>query len=207
MTEDIEIKDTFGEVIYVSMKTSFMMMTLNPNQSLEVYLYNGSTQASFHDGLSKEMFFQNFSKIYTVENRTAAKRNGSLWTHIFKFKKNGFKNLILGVRGVGVCARVYSMKVYYYFCEKRYFDSLRLPKTTSPYEGWKRVEANCSADSSPPDQVRTPSGYCGYNGTWSIEKNMGCFCKKGQEKNRLKKCSRKFSKVIDSVCVNQGAQM
>ncbi|XP_028394334.1 ephrin type-A receptor 7-like [Dendronephthya gigantea] len=128
--------------------------------------------------------------IHTVNNSKAAERNGAQSrTDIFKFRKNGLNNLILAVRGVGACARVYSMNVYYYYCEERDFNGFLLPNTTSPYEGWKRVEANCSADSSPPDQVRTLSGYCGYNGTWNIEKNLGCFCKEGLEKNKLKECS------------------
>ncbi|XP_028413615.1 ephrin type-B receptor 1-B-like [Dendronephthya gigantea] len=161
------------------MRTFVRFRNIDIDQSLEIYLYNGSSQPP---DISKEMFFNFFFQIYPTEFPTLENN----YRVVAKFPKNGLNTLVLAVRAVGLCASVYSMKVYYYFCEEQYFNGFLIPKTTSPYEGWKRIEANCSGNFASPDQV---IGYCGYNGTWKIEKNMGCFCKKGEEKNQLNECS------------------
>jgi hypothetical protein len=165
------------------------------NNSLGIYLYNGMAQppATEQKPAIRHFFLQNFSLIYIVKNSTASARNGVKWTHIFKFHKNYSNKIILAVKGVGVCARVYSMKVYYYYCGEKYFKGVRFPKTVSPFEGWKKVEANCSLNSSPSDQKKTMRGFCGHHGTWNISKGMGCFCKEGFQHNSLKKCTRKLA--------------
>lgn len=176
------------------METSFSMNINAYNISLGIYLYNGMAQPPVTNKPAfRNFFLQNFSLIYTVENNTASARNGVKWTHIFKFHKNYSNKIILAVKGVGVCARVYSMKVYYYYCGEKYFKGVRFPKTVSPFEGWKKVEANCSLNSSPSDQRKTMSGFCGHHGTWNISTRMGCFCKKGFQHNSLKKCTRKLA--------------
>ncbi|CAB4021090.1 ephrin type-B receptor 1-B-like [Paramuricea clavata] len=190
ITKQINIKDAFADVIYVAIETSFSTENIY-NNSLGIYLYNGMAQppATNQKPAIGHFFLQNFSLIYILKNSTASARNGVKWTHIFKFHKNYSSKIILAVKGVGVCARVYSMKVYYYYCGEKYSKGVRFPKTVSPFEGWKKVEANCSLNSSPSDQRKTTSGFCGHHGTWNISMGMGCFCKKGFEQNSLKNCT------------------
>ncbi len=187
ITKQINIGDAFADVIYVAMETSFSPRS--NNSSLGIYLHNGPVQTNNF----KDFFLQNFSLIYTIENNTASTRNGSKWNHIFKFYKNGLNNITPAVRGIGVCARVYSIKVYYYYCGEKYFNGVKFPKTKSPSEGRKKVEANCSGNSSPSNQGRILSGFCRYNGTWDYSMDIGCFCEQGYEQNSLMKCSRKLA--------------
>ena len=96
-------------------------------------------------------------------------------------------SMILAVRGTSVCARVFAMKVYYYYCEEKNFKGVTFQKTASPYEGWKKVKANCLVNNR-----RTLNGFCRYNGTWNLTGDPKCFCKKGYELNSFKECTRKF---------------
>ncbi len=186
ITKQISIGDVFADVIWVALETSFSgINNVNNSDSLEIYLHNGPVQTTN----LKDFFLQNFSLIYTVEDRTA--RNGKKWNYTFKFYKNGSNNIALAVRGIGVCARVYNIEVYYYYCGEKYFNGIKFPKTESPFEGRQNVEANCSVNSSPSNQGRILSGFCRYNGTWDYSMDIGCFCEQGYEQNSLMKCTRK----------------
>ena len=189
-TKPINNKDESADVIYVSMETSFSTEK-KYNNSLGIYLYNGNVKLPDKNDLFKKFFFANFSLIYTVKNDTASVKKGQSLFHTFKFYKNGSNSVILAVRGVGVCGRVHSMKVYYYYCEEKYFKGVRFPKTVSPFGGWKKVEAYCSVNSSTSDLTKKLNGFCGYDGTWNISKGMGCFCNKGLELNSSNECTRK----------------
>ncbi len=183
MTKQISIGDVFADVIYVAMETKFNI-DIKYNRTLGIYLHNGPVQKTN----LKDFFLQNFSLINTVEAR-----NGKKWKDIFKFYKNGSNTNTLAVRGIGVCARVYNIEVYYHYCGEKYFNGVKFPKTESPFEGRKKVEANCSVNSSPSNQGRILSGFCRYNGTWDYSRDIGCFCEQGYEQNSLMKCTRKLA--------------
>ena len=189
ITKPISIGGAFADVIWVALETSFSLSIhgVNHSGSLGIYLHNGPAQTNH----LKDFFRQNFSRIYTLEDRTA--RNGKKWNYIFKFSKDGSNNITLAVRGISVCSRVWSIKVYYYYCGEKYFNGVKFPKTKSPSEGRKKVEANCSVNSSPSNQGRILSGFCRYNGTWDYSMDIGCFCEQGYEQNSLTKCSRKLA--------------
>jgi hypothetical protein len=163
----------------------------NFNKSLEISVCNGTTKPKSN---VTKFFRQKCSPIYIAMNSTASAKDGETWTHIFTFRKNSSNIISLAVRGIGVCARVYSIKLYYYYCEENIKEGIKFPKTMSPIEGWKNVEANCSINSSPSNQRKNQSGLCGYNGTWKIEKDMGCVCNKGYyEPNSSNICTRKLA--------------
>ena len=193
-TKQINIKDALANVIYVATEISFRMSS-SYNNSLRFYIYHGNTEIPTQNDLKKK-FFANFSLIFTAKNDTeSGKKAQKRLFHAFKFHKNGSNNVILAVRGIGVCGRVHSMKVYYYYCEEKYFKGASFPKTASPIEGRKNVEAFCLGNSSTSNQRKKLNGFCGHNGIWNISKGMGCFCKKGLELNSLKECTRKLSSV------------
>jgi hypothetical protein len=202
ITKRISITNVFADVVYVAMEMSnenhenYVF-----NKSLEIYLCNRTTELSSEtEGKDLKAFFkQKCSFRYTANNsnvkgRNASGTNGEILTHIFKFYKKSWNNISLAVRGIGVCARVYSIKLYYYYCEENIKEGIKFPKTMSPIEGWKNVEANCSINSSPANQRKNQSGLCGYDGTWKIKKNMGCVCNKGYyEPNSSNICTRKLA--------------
>ena len=187
-TKPINITNTLADVIYISFETSLTKKDDRFNKSLGIYLYNGTAKQPVQsDANSLKNFFQNFPLIFTVQNSTASARNGTKWTHTFKIYRNEMNSMILAVRGTSICTRVFAIKVYYYFCEEKYFKGVTFQKTASPYEGWKKVKANCLVNNR-----RTLNGFCRYNGTWNLTGDPKCFCKKGYELNSSKKCTRKF---------------
>ena len=167
------------------------------NNFLGIYLCNGTIKPL---PSNEQVFLQKCSFEYAVNKSTTSARNATNWTeetNIFKFYKNTSNSIFLAVRGKSVCARVYDIKLYYYYCEERYLKNIKFPKTMSPAEGSKTVEANCSVNSSPSSQTGIQSGFCEHNGKWRIGTNMGCFCEKGfEQKSHKKICARKLVKNI-----------
>ena len=190
ITKTINIPKTLADVIYISLETDLIFTRDNVsfNKILGIYFYNGTAKKPVQsDANSLKNFFQNFSLIFTVQNSTASARNGTKWTHTFKIYRNEMNSMILAVRGTSVCARVFAIKVYHYYCEEKYFKGVTFQKTASPYEGWKKVKANCLVNNR-----RALNGFCSYNGTWNLTGDPKCFCKKGYELNSSKECTRKF---------------
>ena len=163
------------------------------NKSLEISVCNGTATP---DSNITIFFRQKCSPMYIATNSTASARDGKRWTHIFTFRKNSSNIISLAVRGIGVCATVYSINLYYYYCKGEHFKdiNIKFPKTMSPVEGWKRVEANCPINNSSPSNH---SGFCGHNGEWKINKGVGCLCERGfEQKNSSKICTRKFDSEV-----------
>ncbi|XP_046850078.1 ephrin type-B receptor 1-A-like isoform X1 [Xenia sp. Carnegie-2017] len=183
ITKSITIQDTYTDTIYIAMET---MPSFRPdyNKSLGIYIYNGTNQLpDTSSDIFKNFFDVNFSYLYTVNNDTAIERNKKILKHVFKFLKYNATKITIAVRAVGVCTRIYSMMLYYYYCNDVQLNGINFPKTRSPVHGWKKVEGICPVKS---DQKRRWIGFCGYDGTWNV--TMACTCREGHELNDEKKC-------------------
>ena len=80
------------------------------------------------------------------------------------------------------------MKMYYYFCKEIFINGLKFEKTASPAKGVKTVTAkNCSnnavrsINSTGNKMIKSYSGSCFANGTWSIPQygDSQCLCFEG----------------------------
>ncbi len=70
ITKQISIGDAFADVIYVAMETSFSAALKVTTVTLGIYLHNGPVQTTN----LKDFFLQNFSLIYTVEDKQHHKK-------------------------------------------------------------------------------------------------------------------------------------
>ena len=163
----------------------------------QVYVYRGNSKLNIPSDQNnkkgtKDFLITNFTPVYNITNDTTSKTTNKKEHQTFGFYQNGSKVLIFAIRSTGACGKIYRMKMYYYYCEETFINSIKFPETISPASRSREVYGKCSVNSAAPKNEANLKGFCQSNGTWSINYETMCLCLEGYEPTPSNGCSRKF---------------
>ena len=163
----------------------------------QVYVYRGQSQLNIPSNdkdAAKDILVAYYSPIYNISNSTTSKNANNKIIQTFGFYQNRSKIMMFAVRSQGACGKIYRMKMFNYYCEETFINSIKFPETISPASGFREVSGNCSVNSEAPKSEANLKGSCHSNGTWSINNETMCRCLKGHEPTPSNGCSRKYSR-------------
>ena len=163
----------------------------------QVYVYRGQSQLNIPSNdkdAAKDILVAYYSPIYNISNSTTSKNANNKIIQTFGFYQNRSKIMMFAVRSQGACGKIYRMKIYSYYCEETFLNSIMFPETISPASGSREVSGNCSVNSAAPKNEANLKGFCQSNGTWSINYETMCLCLEGYEPTPANGCSRKYSR-------------
>ena len=205
ITDDVNLETTFAEIIYVDVEAE-LTMCFHPgynaalpcySNNFEVYLYHGKNESRPSHFPDIADLLRTFSPLYNISNHTGNKAellSKSIQT--FSFHKNNSRYVTFAIRSRGACGTIFRMKMYYYGCEKTFFNGVHFPRTSSPSTGYKAVIGNCSKNSLPLQNTTNFIGFCYSNGTWAIRQETKCLCSEGYYLSKTTGCLGKYNHVF-----------
>ena len=168
---------------------------------LQVYVYRGNDNIDILPREEMTGFISRyFTPVYTITNTTKQQnvkgREIVKENQTFPLDLNRTDGVLFAIKSNGACAKIFKMKLYYYYCKEKFINSVKFENTTSPLNGSKEVAGNCSDNSSLSKDLTSLKGFCQSNGTWSVNENVKCLCKEGFEPHIWKGCLRKSGSSI-----------
>ena len=197
-TKYVGLGETFADFVHVNIEAELTLYHSGTRDSrlLQVYVYRGNSSIDIPPREEMTGFISKyFTLVYTITNTTKppnVKGQGIVKENqTFPLHLNKTDGVLFGIKSNGACAKIFKMKLYYYYCKEKFINSVKFENTTSPLNGSKEVAGNCSDNSSLSKDLTSLKGFCQSNGTWSVNENVKCLCKEGFEPHIWKGCLRK----------------
>ena len=207
MTETLKINQTLDDVKMFIEIDSKMANCDNEDgicfrDGFEIFTYNGNGEPvipfpfngnSEEKGKNSIYFNNNFDFLGNITGNETSKER---FIKMFTIQVKKFNDITFGIKSTGACGTLFRMKIFYYVCQQKYKNSILLTRTLSPPNGTKVIYGNCSTNSEKLTKTSGLRAYCHSNGTWFLEKNASCLCRKGYEPTK-EGCQgkRKFERI------------
>ena len=200
----MDLSSSYADVIYVDVQAEFRscynpgLNKLVPCSSnyFEVYIQPGKPK-SIPKSAKLDDFLGAFSLVHNITNNTYPSQ--TRFKQTFFFNPNDAEGVTFAVRSRGACGSIFNMTMYYYYCEERFVNSVKLIKTPAPVNGSKLITANCSKNSMASSNLTRIEGLCYSNGSWNTNNDYKCLCIEGHEPNDKRGCSRKLNTVYTTL--------
>ncbi len=200
----MDLSSSYADVIYVDVEAELQLCD-NPGLNkfvpcssnyFEVYMLRGKLTLTL-DSAKLDDLLGVFSLVHNITNNTYPSQ--TRFKQTFFFNPNDAEGVTFAVRSRGACGRIFNMTMYYYYCEERFVNSVKLIKTSAPINGSKLVTVNCSKNSMASSNLTRLEGYCYSNGSWNMNRDYKCLCIEGHEPNDKRGCSRKLNNVYTTL--------
>ena len=210
ITDYVNLNTTFAEVIYVDVEAELIQCD-NPLNTGKLPCYMNYFEVRIHLGedkvfiatsippnipLVEKQLYSIFSPLYNISNSTSPHETLTRSTQTFSFPQNNSQGVTFAIRSKGACGTIFRMKMYYYYCEEKFFKGTKFERTASPAKGFRNVTGECSEHAIPPiNGTARFNRYCYENGNWSKleDENLKCFCVEGHTPNKIdESCSSKL---------------
>ncbi|XP_046863498.1 uncharacterized protein LOC124457265 [Xenia sp. Carnegie-2017] len=192
LTETLKINQTLDDVKMFIEIDSKMANCDNEDgicfrDGFEIFTYNGNGEPvipfPFNGNLEEKgknsiYFNNNFDFMGNITGNETSKER---FIKMFTIQVKKFNDITFGIKSTGACGTLFRMTIFYYVCQQKYKNSILLTRTLSPPNGTKVIYGNCSTNSEKLTKTSGLRAYCHSNGTWFLEKNASCLCRKGYE--------------------------
>ena len=161
-------------MIHVNITMQFTNCSNCKNQNIKAFVLKEKLQ----DKLNANLVYQKLNNLTVLKNIKVVEPDKRR-THYFQYhpdSKSVSSGDSLVFLGEGVCAIIYEIKVWTFYCMESTIKAVPLPKTASPAVGSLRVNSSCPSNTVP--QGSEVFGLCSSDGEWNDTRLTPCLCPK-----------------------------